>query len=70
MVSDDSLERITMAATVLVWPVPLPAEDWPETFDRDGKTWTKDHMTCAASGEVQCAEYTAGEGEWLIVYNE
>lgn len=70
MLSDERLEQLTVAATVLGWTVPMPQDDWPIMFDRDGKTWTKDHMTCAADGEVQCAEYTAEDGDWLIVYNE
>jgi hypothetical protein len=69
LVDENSVENMTVAATVLVWPVPMPEAAWPESFDRDGKTWQMDHMTVAANGEVQWAEYTAS-GKWLIVYNE
>jgi hypothetical protein len=67
---DDSLLKMTVAATVLGWKVPVAEPDWPESFERDGQTWQKDHMTVAANGEVQCAEYTAGDGEWVIIYDE
>jgi hypothetical protein len=67
---DETLDTMIVAAVVLEWAVPLPSEHWPETFDRDGKSWRKDHLTCARNGEVQCGEYTASDGKWLIVYNE
>jgi len=71
MPSEESLEKMTVAATVLGWKVPLPEAEWPETFERHGKTWRKDHLTVAQKiGEVQCGEYSDGNGEWLIVFNE
>ena len=68
--NEQSLEKMTVAASVLGWKVPLPEADWPASFDREGKTWTKDHLTVAQKiQEVQCGEYTCN-GDWLIVYNE
>lgn len=55
---------MTIAASVLGWAV-----EWPSTFDRDGKTYVRDHLTVAANGDVQCGEYVTDDGEWLIVYN-
>lgn len=68
MPHDDDLEKMTVAASTLGWGRPA---DWPHTFQRDGLTYVQDHVTVAtATGEVQCAEYTSGRGEWLIVYSE
>jgi hypothetical protein len=67
---NETLDRMIVAPVVLEWAVRLPSEYWPETFDRDGKTWRKEHLTCAGNGEVQCGEYMAGDGECLIVCNE
>lgn len=71
MVSKESLEQMVVSAAALGWRPPVPEEAWPEAFNRDGRTWTKDHLTVAQrTGEVQCGEYTDDEGNWLIVYNE
>lgn len=66
MPSDESLEKMTVAASTLGWTNPA---EWPETFQTDFHTWKREHITTAADGEVQCAEYQDGV-EWLIVYNE
>lgn len=70
VISEESLERMTVAATVLGWHAPVPEAHWPERFDRGGKTYVKDHLTVARDGEVQCGEYVTEKGEWLIVYND
>ena len=70
MPSDESLEKMTVAASVLGWTAPVPEDQWPQSFVRQDKTWVLNHLTVAQRiGEVQCGEYTA-DGEWLIVYNE
>lgn len=68
---EEGLDTLTVAASKLGWTVPLPEAEWPESFERDGKTWRKDRLTVAEKiQEVQCGEYTAGVDQWLIVFNE
>lgn len=66
MPSDESLEKMTVAASTLGWK---PDEEWPDVFETDFHVWKKDHTTTTADGEVMTAEYQDGP-EWLIVYNE
>jgi hypothetical protein len=48
---------------------------WPETFDHDGKLWTKGQVVVAQKiHEVMYAEYSAPDvdnaREWIIVTNQ
>jgi hypothetical protein len=67
---NDDLLKMTASASTLGWKTPVEPDEWPESFERDGQTWRKDHMTVAANGDVQCVAYTAGDGEWLIIHDE
>lgn len=69
MVNEQTLESMTVPVTMLGLHAPVAAEHWPTSFKRRGKTYTKDHLTVAANGDVQCGEYVAEDGDWLIVYN-
>lgn len=66
MVSKQTLEAMTVAATALGWNLQV---QWPAQFQRNGKTYVQDHLTTTVGGEVQCGEYATDDGEWLIVYN-
>jgi hypothetical protein len=57
------LSEMVTTRTTLHW---APG-DWPETVTVGLQTWTKDHQTVAADGEVQTVEYRGENGDWLIV---
>jgi len=70
VISEKRLDQMIVAASALGWSPPVPEALWPETFERDGRTWTKESLTVAERiNEVQCGEYCSGD-DWLIVYNE
>jgi len=67
---NDDLLKMTVAASKFGWTVPVAEAEWPQTLIHDDTEWTKDEMTLAGNGEVQCVNYTDGKENWLVVWNE
>jgi hypothetical protein len=55
MVNNNNLEKMTVAASVLGWAVPVPVERWPETFKTDFHVWKKAHLTVAKTARCRPA---------------
>ena len=65
MINSDLLS-MTVPASGLGWE----KNQWPDTFQRGGRTYTKGNATISSTGEVQCVTYVDNLGKWLVVFNE